>query len=297
MIPAEAAAIREATSTGSKKMRYASLLKRSKNFLPLIGMATVAACGSSDLTGMARQAVSFSFATRTSAAAAATSVPSASRADLVLGTNGQLVLTRIEVVLSRLELTRTDAETCVSGDTVSDNRSDDHSEGEAEGCEDVSRDPMVIDIPVDATVHTQIKVPLAAGTYTKLEARLAPATAAALLAAHPELAGASIRVTGTFNGTAFTFTTALRTKIEMEFNPPLVVDATTQNATVNIDVSKWFMTSSGAIIDPSTANAGGPNAATVAANIRASFHAFEDDDRSGEDRHGSDDAGTSGGGN
>src|SRR6266542_1935408 len=57
----------------------------------LTHMIPAAACGSSALTGMARQAVSFSFDTRTSAAAAATSVPSASRAALVLGTNGQLV--------------------------------------------------------------------------------------------------------------------------------------------------------------------------------------------------------------
>lgn len=269
-------------------MKIESLLINSRHILASGCIALLAACGS-DVTGTGgNQPVSFSFTTRSATSAASVAAPGA-RGDISLGANGQLVISRIQVVLSRLELTRNDSETCVSGDTLSDNRSDDHAEGEAEGCEDVSRDPVAIDIPVDAAVHTVINVPLTPGTFTKLEARLAPAgtQATALLAAHPELAGASIRVTGTFNGTAFTFTSALRTKIEMEFNPPLVIDATTKNATVNIDVTKWFVTSTGTIIDPSTANSGGVNAALVAQNIRASFHAFEDEDKSGEDRHGS----------
>ena len=267
-------------------MKRSTLIKTiTKGCLPVAGLLSLAACGvSSDATGVSRQPVSFSFTTRAASAATAALASPAGRADLVLGTNGELVITRIQVVLNRLELTRTDAVSCVSDDSVSDDRSRDDAEAEHEGCEEVSRTPMVVDIPVDAAVHTAINVPLTAGTFTKLEARLAPS--ADLTASHPELAGASIRVTGTFNGNAFTFTTPLRTRIEMEFNPPLVIDATTQNATVNIDVSSWFKSSGGALIDPATANAGGVNAARVQSNIRASFRAFEDDDRGGDDDHG-----------
>jgi hypothetical protein len=254
--------------------------------LPLAGVVSLAACGaSSDLTGTARQPVSFSFTTRSVAATGSVSSPEL-RNDLVLGANGELVLTKIQLVANRLELTRNDATACVSNDSASDDKdkTEREHENESEACEDVSRDPLVLDIPVDAAVHTAVNVPLSAGTYTKLEARLAPAKA--LDATNPSLKGASILVTGTFNGKAFTFTSAMRNKIEMEFNPPLVVDATTQNATINIDVSTWFKSASGGVIDPSTANTGGANAARVAANIGASFKAFEDDDRGGDDDHG-----------
>lgn len=254
--------------------------------LPLAGVVSLAACGaSSDLTGAARQPVSFSFTTRTSAATGSVDALGG-RNDLVLGANGELVLTRIQLVANRLELTRTDATACVNDDSASDDKSktDREKENESPECEDVSRIPTVLDIPVDAAVHTALNVPLSAGTFTKLEARIAPA--AALDTANPDLKGASIRVTGTFNGKAFTFTTAMRNKIEMEFNPPLVVDATTKNATINIDVSTWFKSANGGVVDPSTANAGGPNASLVASNIRASFKAFEDDDRGGDNDHG-----------
>jgi hypothetical protein len=255
--------------------------------LPLAGVVSLAACGAgSDLTGTARQPVSFSFTTRAPSATSASIATPGGRSDLVLGANGELVLTKIQLVVNRLELTRSDAVACVSDDSASDdkNKTERENETENQGCEDVSRLPLVLDIPVDAAVHTAVNVPLSAGTYTKLEARLAPA--AALDTANPALKGASILVTGTFNGKAFTFTSAMRNKIEMEFNPPLVVDATTQNATINIDVSSWFKSASGGVVDPSTANNGGVNAARVASNIRASFRAFEDDDRGGDDDHG-----------
>lgn len=266
-------------------MNPSTLTKRiTTAVVPVAALVSLAACGASgDVTGTARQPVSLSFTTRAAPAASPSLSGTQSRADLVLGTNGELVLTKVQVVLSRIELTRTDAVSCVNDDSTRDDSGRDSAEAEHEGCEQVSGKPVVLDIPVDAAVHTAINVPLSAGTYTKLEARVAPA--AEVTTTNPELAGASIRVTGTFNGTAFTFTTALRRKIEMEFHPPLVVDATTKNATVNIDVSSWFKSASGAVIDPATANAGGVNADLVRSNIRASFRAFEDDDKVGDD-HG-----------
>jgi len=81
------------------------------------------------------------------------------------------------------------------------------------------------------------------------------------------------------------FTSAVRSGLEMEFNPPLVIDATTTNATVSIDVAKWFLDSSGAVIDPGSATAGSDALSRIEDNIRRSFHAFEDDNESGEDHH------------
>jgi hypothetical protein len=95
--------------------------------------------------------------------------------------------------------------------------------------------------------------------------------------------GKSVRVEGTFKGTPFVFTSAVNAELEMEFNPPLVIDATTMNATVTLDVAKWFLDGSGTVIDPNTATAGTSALQTIEDNIRRSFHAFEDNDESGVD--------------
>ena len=61
-----------------------------------------------------------------------------------------------------------------------------------------------------------------------------------------------------------------------------------------MDLSGWFLDSSGNLIDPATAGNGGVNEARVDTNIKASFRAFHDDDRDGDDddRAGGDDDGT-----
>ena len=125
------------------------------------------------------------------------------------------------------------------------------------------------------------------GTYRKLEAKLEPAgdNATAFNTANPNLLGKSVRVEGTYKGTAFVFTSAVRSGLEMEFDPPLVIDATTTNATVSIDVAKWFVDRNGNAIDPTSATAGSESLSQIEDNIRRSFHAFEDDDHSGEDDH------------
>jgi hypothetical protein len=41
----------------------------------------------------------------------------------------------------------------------------------------------------------------------------------------------------------------------------------------------------GALVDPSSANLGGPNAGIVKNNIKSSIDAFEDDNRDGRDDH------------
>jgi hypothetical protein len=70
---------------------------------------------------------------------------------------------------------------------------------------------------------------------------------------------------------------------------------TAENATVSIDVSKWFLSSDGAAIDPTVATPGSSNQSLIENNIRRSFHAFEDDNERGEDHHegynGNDDGG------
>ena len=256
---------------------------------PVVGLlvvAVVAGC-SSDLTGGNNHPVQLSFTTHVAAPS------NVLASDQAVDPAGDLVLQKVQLVFGKLELDRTGSADCVAEAEAAD---DDH-ENMGEECEDVSRAPFLVDVPVDATLHPLLNVPLAAGTYSQLEAKLEPARDrfTDFNAAHPELVGKSVRVEGTFKGTPFVFTAPIRAEVEMEFDPPLVIDETTKNATVSLDVSKWFLDSAGNVIDPSTATPDSENLARIESNIRQSFHAFEDDSERGEDHHeghdGNDDGG------
>lgn len=248
-----------------------------KSLAGITALGALAAC-SGDMTGVNRQPVKLSFTTNASIVS-----PTAIRMapDLAVGAAGDLVLTKVQVVLGKIELDQNDATNCIAEIEAT---GDDHAAVGSE-CEDVARDPVLVDIPVDAALHSVLNVPLAAGTYTKLEAKLEPARddATAFNTANGNLVGKSVRVEGTYKTTPFVFTSTVRAGLEMEFNPPLVVDATTKNATISLDVSKWFLDLSNAVIDPSTATPGSSNLQKIEDNIRRSFHAFEDDSESGVD--------------
>lgn len=253
----------------------------SRTLKPITGIAALCALSAcSDLTGGNKQMVKLSFTTKMPA-----SVVSGIRVspDLAVGAAGELVLTRVQLVIDKIELNENEETNCVDEIESGD---DDHAEV-GEECEDVERNPVLVDLPVDAALHTTLTVPLTPGTYEELEAKLEPAgeEASAFNAAHPNLIGKSVRVEGTYKGTPFVFTSSLRTSLEMEFNPPLVIDETTKNATVSIDVAKWFLDDSGAVIDPNSATEDSNALREIEDNIRRSFHAFEDDDESGEDDH------------
>ena len=103
------------------------------------------------------------------------------------------------------------------------------------------------------------------------------------LAQHPDYAGTSVRVVGTYNGTPFVYTTAVTAVQHVEFDPPLVVGGGGANFTLFVDLTSWFRTAAGSLVDPATAIGDGANVALVTQNIIHSFHAFEDDDHDGHD--------------
>ena len=235
----------------------------------LLSLAAVSAC--SDATGTRRVPLSLSFATKSFAAKASVSSPVGFSADLIVGTGKDLVITSAQVVVDGIELSHNDGPNC---------------EGTGEfQCEDVEQAPQLVDIPLNANVKTQLTVAVPEGTYERLDAHIRPpesgdASVASFLLLHPEFAGVSIRVKGTYgpNKTAFEYTAPIDAKLELRFNPPFVVTSTAKNITVDVDVASWFTDSLGAALDP-TAPA---NAARIAANIRASFNAFEDDNEDGQ---------------
>lgn len=253
-------------------------------FASLCAGATLASCADSTGPGASgRQPMSLSFSTSASAGASASLSASAGNASTGADV---LVITRAQLVLARLELERVGA-TCTSDAAAGD---DDH--GDDDKCAELELAPSVVDLPVKGGVVTALNVTVPAGTYSSFEAKIRPVEAnhgskgagsAAFLAAHPDLAGVSVRVEGTFNGTAFTYTGSPHAKLESAFNPPLAVTSTGANITVHVDLATWFKTASGAFIDPATGNAGRANAALISENIKRSFHAFRDNDHNGDD--------------
>jgi hypothetical protein len=191
------------------------------------------------------------------------------------GTN-TLVISSIEMVVKEVELEPAeDASEC------------DGTESE-DGCEEIESGPFLLDLPLTGGATSVITVEVVPGTYDEFEFKIHvpedDAEDAAFLAAHPDFEGVSIRVQGTWNGTAFTYTTDIDAEQEIELVPPLVVtEAGTSDITLFIDVGTWFRFSDGMLIDPSSANEGGSNEGTVENNIENSFQTFEDDDHDGHD--------------
>jgi hypothetical protein len=229
--------------------------------------------------------MTISFSTAAPTGASLSSAADASREVSTASGSDALVITKAQLVVARIELQRVGA-TCTSESATGDDEAENENE-----CAELQLAPSVVDLPVNGTVASALSVAIPAGSYSALEAKIRPLGAngehgrgtSAFLAAHPDLAGVSVVVEGTFNGKGFTFRGAPRAELERVFNPPLDVDAASLNVTIGVDLANWFKSRTGALIDPSTANAGGANATVVADNIKRSLRAFRDDDRNGHD--------------
>jgi len=244
------------------------------------------ACSSDKATSPASASRPVRLSFSTMAGTVVAPLPGVSTALNAVSGTDTLVITKAQVVLSRLELLKSAGTICGGDDS-------------ARGCEEVERSSVVVDLPTDTTVPTVFNASIPSGTYASLEARLRTvhhgddSDGDSLLAAHPEFTGSNIRVEGTFNGTPFVYIGAVNARLELSFSPTLAVDSTGLNITIHVDPTAWFTTGLGALIDPATANSGGANESLVRSNIMASFHAFEDEGHDGEDDHGD----HSGGGN
>ena len=233
-----------------------------------LGSSVLLASACSDSVGpRGARALSVSFSTATAAPARSIS------ASLAASPADSIVLSKVQLVLSNVELQRVDASCTLT------------AQGKEGDCQDIEISPVAIELPLTAGAKTAFSASIPDGTYSELEARISPARAgsssASIVTAHPELADKSIRVTGTFGGAPFVYSTDLTAELELSFSPPIAVTKDGLNVTVGVDVNSWFLGANGARLDPRIAT----NAATINANIRRSFKAFEDDDKDGGDDH------------
>ena len=215
-------------------------------------------------------------------------------------TNNTLAITSVELVLRKVELKPVERDACnessqITVATVATPASDgnDGNKGnemnEADGeCDELEAGPILVDLPLGG-IERMFEATVPAGTYDELRFQIhkpsdnGDAADQAFLTAHPDFAGISIRMEGTFNGAAFTYTSALDVDQELRFNPPIEVTAgTSAKLTVSLDLSGWFR-NRGTLVDPATAAEGGANEDLVRHNIIRSFQAFKDNNEDGRD--------------
>jgi hypothetical protein len=215
-----------------------------------------------------------------------------------------LVISEAQVVLKQVSFERADnATACPDGehDSQHQNQSETHRQNGMNGsvafdeadqdeaddndaCEAEALGPILVDLPLNSGAQQQFSIGIAPGTYTAVRFHIHKANSgaeAAFLADHPEFVGKSIRVTGTFNDTPFTYTTSLNALQRQRFETPVTVDESgSADVTLLVDLSTWFLNGS-TLIDPATALHGGSMEHLVWDNIKRSFRAFRDHNHDG----------------
>ena len=202
---------------------------RSISALAVLTAAGLLACSEGTGPGNKPQ-ISFNVATSSGAAASLQSV-----SDTVVGGANTLVLDQVELVLRDVRFKRVNDDVCEGDDDqgediavrpLSHDDGENGDDGNEDACETVNAGPFLLDLPLGSSVEKVFSVAVDTGTFDELRLRLHkpeddgtdPADVA-FLAAHPDFAAISIRATGTWNGSPFTFTSDLNADQEMRLDP------------------------------------------------------------------------------
>jgi len=255
----------------------------------------LAGCSDAAAPTLGGRTFAFALATRPAATASASAAATLSASSsaltgsetIALG-NDTIIVTSAQLVLRKIELQRAGAESGCSGSESDQSSSNDV----ADDCESVRTGPILVDLPLGAGAARAFSATLDTGTYSRFEVKVhspdsGDAADAAFLQTNPDFNHVSIRVSGTFNHTPFTFTTSLDAEQETELVPPVsVTDATPASLTLMVDLSGWFLNDGrNALVDPASALPGQQNQSIVENNIKNSFHAFEDENEDGHQDH------------
>jgi len=265
-------------------------MKMLARTLPFLAVAALAACDDSSTAPSGNVPISLSVALGSSTANGGAlamnswASPPLSRSQTYNDGVNELVIETATIVLSEVELESIFADDCEDG------------EGFDDDCEEFETGPFILELPLDGSVETVLSVDVPAGSYDELEFEIDALDddddrEIALLQDYPELDDVSVRVTGTWNGESFVFTSDVEAEQELDLSPPLEINDgdVSANLTLSMDLDLWFRDGSGNLIDPSTAGPDGSNEEVVEDNIERSLEIFEDDDRDGEDDEYDDD--------
>lgn len=176
-----------------------------------------------------------------------------------------ITVDRAQIEVERVRLTPASAQQS-SGTSGSDG-----SGTESSGDDEVGAGPFHLDLTgaeLSGQVSHAFDISAPPGDYTRLKIRV-----------HPDATTQkSVVIDGTFNGSAFSFSSSLDEDQERE--GAFTIDAAgTTNLTLSFDTSRWFSDGQGGALDPSNAS----NQSQIESNIKASLEAFEDNDSDGSD--------------
>lgn len=244
-------------------------------------LAFLAACeGSTSTSDDQRVGVAFQAVGQRSSVAADSSTPVAD----------SLIITKVQLVMSELELARTrgDSLCAVPAATILARISFDKGKGKdkekeekearserARRCPSIDLGPFLVTLALSSSPVTRFANDIPAGTYREIEFEIDrpedDSSGVAFIASNPDFRDISVRAEGTYKGKAFTYVGRAKSELELEFRPSLTVATTGTVVSIRVDLAKWFRNAAGVAIDPATANPGGANASLVARNIASSF--------------------------
>ena len=249
---------------------------RSKTFIP--ALIAIVAFGCSDSGGPEGSTVSLSFTSQPGGGAVpAAPFMAAAAPDTLLDGTHTLIITKAELVLREIELERVSDDAC------------DEIQGDDDLCEEFSTGPILLDLPLNGNVATEITIAVDTGTYDEIEFELHKVSDdpedAQFRTDHPDMVDKSIRIQGTYDGQPFTYENDINDEQEQTLADPLVIGdgVTSTNVTILVNLDAWFRDAGGDLMNPQSGNKGGANESEINENIKNSFEAFEDEDRDGDD--------------
>lgn len=152
---------------------------------------------------------------------------------------------------------------------------------------DFEIEDFIVNLPLDGSPLTLTEMALPQGIYDEFELEIEKAEDDINVNDsdfRDETGTYSLVVLGTFNGEAFSFRSSEDFELELDLNPPLELgEGESSVLKVTVDVSSWFIGSSGETLDPNNPD----NYVIINENIENSIEGFEDendfDDESDDD--------------
>lgn len=246
-----------------------SRLHRSMSPHRVLALSSIAAalavtgCSSSDSTGTnANAALQLSIFTPAAVGSSASLMSTG--ADFTVITSGTHTL---DLSSAALDLSAVEVHTA-TGVEIENESECEHKTA----CDPIVGAPITVTLaPTGSTVSvTSALVP--EGTYREIELKIA-----------------SVRLVGTFDGSAFDVTVPLNVKVKQEFNPPVQVGGTgtASNVTLDVPVLDWLRNADGTLVDPRELATSTTLQQQLVQRIKSSMKAFRDDDHNGgDDDHG-----------
>jgi hypothetical protein len=201
---------------------------------------------------------------------------------LVTRGDDELLVTKAQLVIKNVKLTRAGA-TCRDDDD-----DDDDDRRRDDRCPTVHTGPYLVDLGVTGEERGRLSVDLPEGNYSGVRFDIHKVSSSrsgdlAFRQANPDFRDISVRLEGSYNGQPFVFVSDVNATLDVPLSAPVAIGGEATNVTVTLDLAAWFVNPVGGLYSPALANTPGLIRARVDNNIRFAFRAFRDTNRDGRE--------------